>query len=66
MYLHISVAKHELHVQKRGKGVERGRDSCCYEKKKGTQMKMMVSHTAATASPRYTETHLSRFPFDLS
>lgn len=22
MYLHISVAKHELHVQKRGKGEE--------------------------------------------
>lgn len=33
MYLHISVAKHELHLQKRGKGVERGRDSCSYEKK---------------------------------
>jgi len=52
--------------RKEGKGWKGEESTAMMKKVKGTQMKMMVSHTAAIASPRYTDTYLSRFPFDLS
>jgi len=52
--------------RKEGKEWKGEESTAMMKKVKGTQMKMMVSHTAAIASPRYTDTYLSRFPFDLS